>query len=52
MLVIIGAKQIVEAVYGKYAAVVQDTSNLGQIGTGILADKNIPLIYQVINRAL
>lgn len=52
MLVIIGAKQIVEAVYGKQASVVRDVSNLGEIGTGILADKNIPLIYQVVNRVL
>lgn len=52
MLVIIGAKQIVEAVYGKQASVVKDVSNLGEIGTGILADKNIPLIYQVVNRVL
>jgi hypothetical protein len=33
MLVIIGAKQIVEAVYGKYTAVVKDISNLGEIGS-------------------
>lgn len=52
MLVIIWAKQIVEAVYGKQAAVVKDISNLGEIGSGILADKQIPLIYNVINRVL
>jgi len=52
MLVIIGAKQIVEAVYGKYTAVVKDISNLGEIGSGVLADKQIPLVYTVINRVL
>lgn len=52
MLVIIGAKQIVEAVYGKYAAVVKDISNLGEIGSWVLADKQIPLVYTVVNRVL
>lgn len=52
MLVIIWAKQIVEAVYGKYAAVVKDISNLGEIGSGVLADKQIPLVYTVVNRVL
>jgi hypothetical protein len=42
----------VEAIYGKEATVVKDISNLGEIGTGVLADKNIPLIYQVANWAL
>ena len=41
-----------EAIYGNYASVVKDISNLGEIGTGVLANKNIPLIYQVANRAL
>ncbi|HMS91150.1 MAG TPA: hypothetical protein PKC87_02940, partial [Candidatus Absconditabacterales bacterium] len=52
MLVIIGAKQIVEAIYGKQDAVVKDITNLGEVGSGILADKNIPILYQVINYAL
>jgi hypothetical protein len=52
MLVIIWAKQIVEAVYGKQADVVKAISNLGEVGTGILADKNIPIVYQVVNRVL
>ncbi len=52
MLVIIGAKQIVEAVYGKQADVVQEVTNLWEIWSGILADKNIPILYQVINYAL
>jgi len=49
MLIIIGAKQIVEAIYGKADDVTKDISNLGEIGSGILADKNLPLLYHVIN---
>ena len=53
MLVIIGAKQIVEAIYGKQLAVTsQNATNLGEIGSGILANKNIPILYQIINYAL
>ncbi len=52
MLVIIWAKQIVEAVYGKQQAVIKDITNLGEVGTGILASRNIPILYQVINYAL
>jgi hypothetical protein len=52
MFVIIGAKQIIEAVYGKQAEVAKPISNLGEIGSGILANKNIPLIYHIINRVL
>lgn len=52
MLVIIWAKQIVEAIYGKQTDVVKDISNLWEIGSGILADKQIPLIYTVVNRVL
>ena len=52
MLIIIGAKQIVEAIYGKQGDVVKDITNLGEIWSGVLADKNIPILYQVINYAL
>jgi hypothetical protein len=52
MLVIIGAKQIVEAIYGKQEDVIKEITNLGEVGSGILADKNIPIIRQVINYAL
>lgn len=52
MLVIIWAKQIVESVYGTQATVVKDITNLWEVGSGILANKNIPIIYQVINYAL
>ncbi len=53
MLIIIGAKQIVEFVYGKQDQVLSETAtNLGEIGSGILADKNLPILYQIINYAL
>lgn len=52
MIVIIGAKQIVEAIYGKFNQVTQDVSNLWEIGSSILADRNIPILYQIINWAM
>ena len=52
MLIIIWAKQIVEAIYGKQTAVVKDITNLWEVWSGVLADKNIPILYQVINYAL
>jgi hypothetical protein len=52
MLVIIGSKQLVEFVYGKQADVVKSVSNLGEIGSGLLATKNFPFLYQVINWAM
>jgi len=52
MLVIIGAKQIVEAIYGKQQDVVKDITNLWEIWSGILESKNIPLIWQLLNYAL
>ena len=53
MIIIIGAKQIVEAIYGKQSAVTSpNATNLGEIGSGILENKNIPILYQVINYAL
>ncbi|HOG15257.1 MAG TPA: hypothetical protein PK674_01590 [Candidatus Absconditabacterales bacterium] len=53
MLIIIGAKQLVEAVYGKQDNVLnQSAQNLGDIGGGILANKNIPIIYTIINRIM
>jgi hypothetical protein len=53
MLVIIWAKQIVEAIYGTQAAVTStNATNLGEIWSGVLANKNIPILYQIINYAL
>lgn len=52
MLVIIWAKQVIEFVYGKQQDVVKAVSNLGEIGSGILANKNLPILYEIINWAM
>lgn len=52
MLVIIGSKQIVEAIYGKRNAVTRSIWNLGEIGSSLMPERSIPLFYQVINRAI
>lgn len=52
MLVIIWAKQIVQAIYGQQANVVKDITNLWEVWSGILENKNIPILYQIINYAL
>lgn len=53
ILIIIGAKNIVEAVYWKQNEVfISNASNLWDIWTWILADKNIPILYNIITRAL
>lgn len=54
ILVIIWAKNIVEAVYGKQNEIFnnENPTNLGDIWSGILADKNIPILYHVITRAI
>lgn len=53
MLIIIGSKQIVEAIYGKQAQVMNESAQtLWEIWTWILADKNIPILYSVINRVM
>ena len=53
MLVIIWAKQIVEAVYWKQQDVLNaNATNLWEIGTWLLADKNIPILYEIINWVL
>jgi hypothetical protein len=50
MLIIIWAKQIVEAIYGKQEQVMnQSAQTLWEIWTWILADKSIPILYTVIN---
>jgi hypothetical protein len=52
-LIIIWAKQIVEAVYWKQAEVLdQSAQNLWEIWSWILADKSIPIIYTIINRVM
>ena len=54
MLIISWAKQMVEAVYGKQDEVINGTTstNLWEIGTNFLNPKDVPIIYNVINRAL
>lgn len=52
MLVIIGAKQIVEAVYGKRADVIKSIWNLWEIWSSLVAQRSIPLFYQIINWAI
>jgi hypothetical protein len=53
MLIIIWAKQLVEAVYGKQDNVLnQSAQNLWDIWWWILANKNIPIIYTIINRIM
>lgn len=53
MLIITGAKQIVEAIYGKQETVLATkVSNLQGIGTQILNPKSIPILFQVMNWAL
>lgn len=50
ILIIIWAKQLVEAIYGKQAEILNsDAINLWEIWTWILADKSIPLVYNIIN---
>ena len=52
ILIIIWAKNIVEAIYWKQDDVFSNAQNLWEIWSWILADKNIPIIYNVISRAL
>lgn len=50
MLIIIWSKQIIEAIYGKKAEVLNvNAQNLWDIWSGILADKNIPILYTIIS---
>ena len=53
ILIIIGAKNIVEAIYWKQNEVfVANAQTFWDIWTWILADKNIPILYNIITRAL
>jgi hypothetical protein len=52
MLIMIWAEKIVEVIYWNKDKVVKDISNLWEVGTWILATKNIPLVYDIINRIL
>ena len=53
MLIITGAKQIVEAIYGKQEHVLANKpTSLTQIGSQILNPKSIPIVFQIMNWAL
>ncbi len=53
MLIIIWEKQLVEAIYGKQAEVMNESAqSLWEIWSGILADKSVPILYSVINRVM
>lgn len=52
MFIIIWAKQVIEFIYGKQQDVVKAVSNLGEIWSGLLANKNLPILYEIINRAM
>lgn len=53
MLIITGAKQIVEAIYGKQEAVLKGApTSLTQIGSQILNPKSIPIVFQIMNWTL
>lgn len=52
MFIIIWAKQVIEFIYWKQQDVVKAVSNLGEIGSGLLANKNLPLLYEIINWAM
>lgn len=50
ILIVIGAKLIVESIYGKKDAIVNpDATNLWDIGSAALANASFPLIYTIIN---
>ena len=51
MILIIWAKQLVESIYWSQEEVLTaNATNLSEIGTAILANKDIPLLYSIINR--
>lgn len=53
VLFITGAKQLVEAIYGKQQAVLNgNATQLSEIGSQILNPKSIPILFQVMNWAL
>ena len=55
MIFIIWAKQIVEAIYWQQKEVIKEGkvwTNLNNIGTNLLNPEDIPIVFNVINRAL
>lgn len=51
LFIIIGSKQIIEAVYGKQNEVLNwsGSNTLGDIGEAVLSTKELPIMYTVIN---
>jgi Na+-driven multidrug efflux pump len=50
IIVMLAAKQIVEAIFGQRTNVINSNADtLGDIGTGIFETSNIPIIYTVLN---
>lgn len=48
LIVIMWSKQLVEFVYGKQGDVLHYASNLGEVGSGILSDKHLPILYEIL----
>lgn len=50
LLIMIGAKQLVEGVYGKQSQIVNATADsISTVSSGFLSTANIPIIYTIIN---
>lgn len=52
ILIIVGAKNIIEAIYWHQSEIFNDINNLGEIWSWILENKNIPIVYNIITRVL
>ncbi len=53
LLLVIGAKQLVEWVYGKEEQIRNATAlNVSDIGSAFLSTKNIPIIYDIVQRVV
>ena len=53
ILVIIGAKELIEAAFGTQQQVINElATSTSEIGSAFFENKNIPILYEVINRVL
>lgn len=52
IMVILLAKTIVEAIYGKQAEVLAKPTTIGDIGSGILADADLTIVFSIVNYVL
>ncbi len=53
ILIIMAAKQLVEAVFGKRREVfTENADTVGEVGSSIFASQTIPILYQAINRIM